>query len=252
MARKILVVDSSATMRRIICDMILANVNDAELAEASDAEEAWKRMGEEDFHLMLFSWEPSGDDWLDFFKRLREKPAEEQAAALLLTSDVKRSYVQKALDAGVAEYLLIPFTPAELTGTMTRVCNPVTLRHSNRYSLPGTTAVLQQEQKSFKASVINISKGGLLCALDYDPDYKWMAPVMINVTFRIEGEEITATDLFSLPGRFSIVETNPDFTPRKIKIACHFFKVPPAAKKVLEMAFSMAEVQEKLLHAESQ
>ena len=251
MARKIMIVDSSATMRRIIRGIILANVNDAELTEAADAKEAWQLQEKEDFHLMLFSWEPSGAGWLDFFKRLKKKPAERQTAAILLTSNAKRPYVREALAAGIAEYLVIPFSPAELTGIINRVCNPVTLRHNSRYSLPDTTAVLRQEQKSFEAAVVNISEGGFLCELDYAEDYKWTAPAMVSITFRIEGEQITAADLYALPGRFSIIKTNPDFTPRKMKLACRFFNVPPAAKQVLEKVFSMAAMQEKLLHTNS-
>ncbi|MDA8164426.1 MAG: response regulator [Desulfobacteraceae bacterium] len=247
MARRILIVDRSATMRRIIRGMILANVNDAEVAEAADAADAWQQLADEDFHLMLFSWEPSGAAWLDFLKRLREKEGDRQTAAILLTSSAKRPYVREAVTAGVAEYLVTPFTPAELTGLMNRVCNPVTLRHSRRYSLPDTTALVQQEQKSFQAAVVNISEGGVLCELDYAADYKWTAPAMVSITFRIEGEQITAEDLFALPNRCSIVESNPDFTPRKMKVAYRFFNVPPSAKQVLETVFNMAEIQEKIL-----
>jgi CheY-like chemotaxis protein len=251
MARKILIVDNSATMRRIISGMILSGLSDAEIAEARNAYEAWEQLRNQEFHLMLFSWEPSGTAWLNFFMRLGQRPAERRLSSIILTSGADQPHVREALNAGVSGKLVIPCTQIDLTNIINQVCNPLTLRHTSRYSLPDTTALLQQEGRSYQAAVINVSKGGLLCELEYMEDYKWAAPVTITITFRMDGKQFAAKGLFSLLSRFIIVETNADHSPKKVRVAYRFSKVPPAVQGVLDDVFGVAEELEKLLSSQS-
>jgi CheY-like chemotaxis protein len=247
MARKILIVDNSATMRRIIGGMILAGFGDAEISEARNAYDAWEQLRNQDFSLMLFSWEPSGNAWLNFFMRLGQRPAERRLGSIILTSGVDQPHVREALQSGVSGQLAIPCTQIELTDAINRVCNPVTLRHTSRYSLPDTTALLLQEGRTYKAAVVNVSKGGLLCELEYIEDYEWAAPVTITVTFRMGDKQFAVKGLFSILSRLMVVESNADHSPKKVKMAYRFTKIPPAAQDVFDDVFGVAEKQEKLL-----
>jgi CheY-like chemotaxis protein len=250
MARKILIVDNSATMRRIIGGMILASLSDAEITEARNAYEAWEELRKQEFNLMLFSWEPSGSAWLNFLMRLGQRPVERRPGSIILTSGADQPHVRDALHAGVSGKLVIPCTQIELSDVINRVCNPLTLRQNSRYSLPDTTAFLQQEGRSYQAAVINVSKGGLLCELEYIKDYKWAAPVTITVTFRMDGKQFTAKGLFSTICRLMVTETNADHAPKMIKAAYRFSKVPPAVQDVFDDVFGLAKEQEKLLSSQ--
>jgi CheY-like chemotaxis protein len=246
MARRILIVDDSPTMRRIIGSMILASLSDAEITEARNAYEAWEQLRNSDFHLMLFSWEPSGVAWLNLFMRLGQKPANRRPGSIILTSDVNQPHVREAMKAGASGQLVIPCSQIEMTNVVNRVCNPLTLRLTHRYSLPGTTALIQQEGRSYQAGVINVSNGGLLCELEHMEDYKWAMPVTITVTFRIDGKQLAAKGLFSILSRLIVLETNADHSPRRIKAAYRFSKTPPAVQDLFEEIFNKMAQQEKL------
>jgi hypothetical protein len=111
-----------------------------------------------------------------------------------------------------------------------------------------TTALLRQEQKSFETEGQH-QRGGILVRARLCGGLRVDVPVMVSITFRIEGEQITAADLYTLPGRFSISRPTLTSPPRKMKLACRFFNVPPAAKQVFEKVFRVAAMQEKLLHS---
>jgi DNA-binding NarL/FixJ family response regulator len=247
MARKILIVDSSSTMRKIIGSMIMANLSDVRIAEAKNAYEAWDQLKANDFQLMLFSWEPSGATWLNFFLQLKKRPIEQQTGSILLTSDATRPYVKEAKSAGITETLIIPCAKFELTNAINRVCNPMGLRQSNRYSLPDTTALLQQEGRNYHASVVNISKGGLFCEFEYLEDYKLTAPVTITVTFQLNGKQSVVKGLYSILTRYCVLDTHTDHSPNRIRMAYRFTKVPPAMQDVFEKVFEFADEQENLL-----
>lgn len=248
MARSILIVDSSAARRKILASMIMANLSDIGITEARNAYDAWDRLQHESFHLILFFWEPSGEAWLNFFLRLKKHPTGSQTRAILLTTDSSHPYVGEALRVGVAEALVIPCTKMELTNAINLVCNPVTLHQSPRYSLPGTTALFQQESRSYHAKVINISLGGMLCELDYIEDFAIMMPVTVTVTFQQDGKQLVANGLYSLLTRFSVLDTNADYSPNRIRVAYRFIKAPVAVQELFREIFQLADDQENLLH----
>jgi len=251
MARRIMIVDRSGSLRRILKNMILANINDAEVAEVSDADEARERLSSDpgDF-LVLFSGESVTDEWLDFIRQSLARAGRCPLVFVLFTSRAKQDLLKKVKEAGVKERLAIPCTPESLTEIVNLVYNPLVLRDDRRYSIQDTIASFDQRGQSFKASVINISKGGMLCEMAYDEAFKWAAPVMASVTFTAAalGDQVTAAGLYSTVSRLLVQNAYPDFSPKTIRIAMQFISVPPDAMKVLEGIFAKADT----LHGNSE
>ncbi len=108
---KILVVDDSATMRRII----IKNLNDAGYAEIVEAENGLEAIGKMGgVNLVLTDWNMPVMDGLSFVKEIRQNEAFAQVPIVMITSIGGKKEVIDALKQGVNNYVVKPFTPSIL------------------------------------------------------------------------------------------------------------------------------------------
>ena len=247
MARNIIIMDSSASMRRIIRTMIQATVNDAVVSEAQDAEEARGLIEDAHYHLVIFSRESSGKKWLEFAQKKLALPEPQRTKFVLFTSTKKRDYIEEIKRYGIEEYFTIPCAPNVPGELITRLCTPFSLRKARRYSVPGAVASLEQGNDTYQAEIINFSEGGLLCELEAQARFNWFFPAMINLEILLEGATLKVAGLYSVARRLMVVEANSDYSPRRIRLACRFISVPEESKKQLLQVFSVIEKQEGLL-----
>lgn len=251
MAREIMIVDSSASMRRILRTMIFANVNDAKIAESQNVNEAMGKLEQHRFHAVLFSKESSTDQWLDFIITNRRTSSDDKKPGFVLFTSSKHHAVVEEMKAfGVTECVTIPCKANELAEVVTKVCNPFVLRDARRYNLPDTTVVVEQGGERFHAEVVNFSEGGMLCEMDHSDKYMWQSPVMATINFMIDGEKEVASGLYSITTRLVVLESNPDFSPRRTKVAFKFEIIPEASSAVLNKVFDYVEKLEQKLGVE--
>jgi len=244
MSRQILIVDQSASMRRIIKTMILAEVNDAEVAEAQDVVEALARLKDCSYNLVLFSRESSTDQWLDFMRKRGATNGQGKTGFVLFTSSRQKKAIDQFKAHGVKEHLVIPCSPHELGELINRVCSVFTLRSGRRYSLSSATAILEQGANSVTAELINFSDGGILCELAQIGSYNWAAPAMVTLNLPLNGDNCVATGLFSVTTRLSVSESYADHTPKRIRVSFRFLAIPAETRKALDKAFAYIEKQE--------
>jgi two-component system chemotaxis response regulator CheY len=106
---KCLVVDDSATMRRIVVNA-LKSVGMAEVVEAGDGQEA---LGKCDaaIDLVVTDWNMPVMGGLELVKALRASPATARLPILMVTTRGTKEDILQAVEAGVNNYILKPFTP---------------------------------------------------------------------------------------------------------------------------------------------
>ena len=251
MARNIIIMDSSASMRRIIRTMIQATVNDAVVSEAHDAEEAQGLIEDARYHLVIFSKESSNKKWLEFAHKRVVLPEAQRTNFILFTSSKKQDYFEEIKRYGIQEHIIIPCAPNSLGELISRTCTHFAMRATRRYSVPDSVASLEQGSNSFPAEVINFSEGGLLCELEAPPQLNWFMPTMINMEFYLDGATLKVAGLYSVARRLMVVDANPDYSPRRIRLACRFINIPEESKKQLAHVFEVIEKQEGLLGLEA-
>jgi len=244
MARNIIVMDSSASMRRIIRTMIQATVNDAVVSEAHNAEEAQGLIEDARYHLVIFSRESSNKNWLEFAQKRLALPEAQRTNFILFTSSKKQDYFEEIRRYGIQERIIIPCAPTELGELIIKTCTHFAMRASRRYSIHDTSASLAQGSSSFSAEVINFSEGGALCELDAPAQFNWFMPLMISLEFNIDGVKSKVAGLYSSARRLSVIESNSDYSPKRIRLACTFVTVPEESKKQLSEVFRLIEKQE--------
>jgi len=104
---RILVVDDSTTMRRIIANSLKA-VGFEDSVEAGDGQQALETLDGVD--MLLTDWNMPNMDGLTLVKAVRANPATAGLPIIMVTSEGARDEVMEALAAGVNDYIVKPFT----------------------------------------------------------------------------------------------------------------------------------------------
>jgi len=108
---KVLLVDDSATMRRIIARLF----DDAGLpspTEASDGEEAIVKFKAEKFDLVLTDWNMPNKSGLELVREIRAMGS--TVPVIMITTEADKSRIAEALKAGVSDYIVKPFDREKL------------------------------------------------------------------------------------------------------------------------------------------
>ncbi len=107
MSARVLVADDSSTMRKIILRS-LAAVGVPDATEAADGEEAVAKFGEGEFDLVLTDWNMPGKNGLEVIQTIRQ--TNKDVPIIMVTTEAEKSRVLEAIQAGVSDYLVKPFT----------------------------------------------------------------------------------------------------------------------------------------------
>ena len=113
MAGKVLVVDDSPTMRRIVANT-LKRIGYPDTEEAENGIDALTKLGEDVFDLIVTDWNMPGMTGLEFVKSLRANDDNKNMPVLMVTTRSAEEDVKEALQAGANSYIVKPFTPQVL------------------------------------------------------------------------------------------------------------------------------------------
>ena len=109
---RFLVVDDSATMRRIVVNS-LNRIGFEDTVEAGDGEEGLQRFGPE-IGCVITDWNMPKMTGLELVRGLRAHPHGASVPILMVTTRSVREDILAAIEAGVNNYIVKPFTPAVL------------------------------------------------------------------------------------------------------------------------------------------
>jgi two-component system chemotaxis response regulator CheY len=110
---KILAVDDSPTMRRIIINM-LRRAGFTNVTEASDGNDALEKLKGDDFNFVITDWKMPKMDGLAFVSNLRQFEEFKNVPVLMVTTKSVKEDIMEAMKAGVNNYIVKPFTPDTL------------------------------------------------------------------------------------------------------------------------------------------
>lgn len=107
MSTRVLVADDSSTMRKIILRSLQA-VGVPEAAEAGDGDEAIRMFHEGTYDLVLTDWNMPGKNGLEVIQEIRK--TNQNVPIIMVTTEAEKTRVLEAIQAGVSDYLVKPFT----------------------------------------------------------------------------------------------------------------------------------------------
>jgi two-component system chemotaxis response regulator CheY len=114
MPKKILVVDDSAMMRKIIIKSMRESGFDVDPLEAGDGIEAMKIFAAGGIHAVFTDWNMPNMDGLALVKEIRKSERETKVPIVMITTEVTPDKVKEAVLAGATNYIGKPFTTEKL------------------------------------------------------------------------------------------------------------------------------------------
>lgn len=106
---KVLVVDDFATMRRIVKN-ILKDIGFTNITEAEDGAVALKALQASPVDLIICDWNMPNMSGLDLLKAVRADPNLKATPFVMVTAEAQKTRVVEAVQAGVSNYIVKPFT----------------------------------------------------------------------------------------------------------------------------------------------
>ena len=122
---KLLIVDDSSTMRRIIHNALSSL--DADMEDAADGIEALAHLGNSPmgYDLVLLDWNMPNKNGFETLTAIKADPSLAAIPVVMVTTEAERAQVVKAIQAGACQYVTKPFEPETLVEKVNKALGKV-------------------------------------------------------------------------------------------------------------------------------
>ena len=117
---KILVVDDMVTMRRIVKN-ILKQLGFANVEEAENGQEALQKLQADTYGFVVSDWNMPVMTGIDMLRAIRADEKLRTTPVLMVTAEAQQSNLVEAVQAGVSNYIVKPFTAETLQEKITKI-----------------------------------------------------------------------------------------------------------------------------------
>ena len=117
---KVLIVDDFATMRRILKN-ILKQLGFKNLVEADDGTTAWEVLEGQNIDLIISDWNMPKMTGLELLKKVRASDTHKTTPFLMVTAEAQKQNVIEAVQAGVSNYVVKPFTAEAISDKLKKI-----------------------------------------------------------------------------------------------------------------------------------
>ncbi len=117
---KVLIVDDFATMRRILKN-ILKQLGFKNLVEADDGTTAWEALEGQKIDLIISDWNMPKMTGLELLKKVRASDGYNTTPFLMVTAEAQKQNVIEAVQAGVSNYVVKPFTAEAISDKLEKI-----------------------------------------------------------------------------------------------------------------------------------
>lgn len=117
---KVLVVDDMMSMRNIV-KRALREIGYQDLHDASNGEDALEKLKSGGFGLVLLDWNMPVMNGLELLRAVRADPTINKMAVLMITAEAKAENIMEAVQAGVSDYLVKPFSTQGLEEKLEKI-----------------------------------------------------------------------------------------------------------------------------------
>ena len=116
----VLVVDDFATMRRII-KTSLKKLGFNNVVEAEDGQDALNAMKKDNFCLIISDWNMPNMTGIEFLRAVRGDDRFKNIPFIMVTAEGQKQNVVEAVNSGVSNYIVKPFSPETLGEKLKKV-----------------------------------------------------------------------------------------------------------------------------------
>jgi len=122
MAKLILIVDDSASMRRVVSISLRSSGYD--VIEGCDGKDALSKLTGQKVHLIISDVNMPVMDGIAFLKAVKQMPAYKFTPVIMLTTESAEEKKREGQAAGARAWVVKPFQPEQLVSAVQRLCLP--------------------------------------------------------------------------------------------------------------------------------
>ena len=120
LSRKVLVVDDMMSMRNIVKRALL-EIGYKNIHDALNGEEALEKLKSGGFGLVLLDWNMPVMSGIELLRKMRADPTLQAIPVLMITAEAKMDNIMEAVQAGVSDYLVKPFSGQALQEKLVKI-----------------------------------------------------------------------------------------------------------------------------------
>lgn len=117
---KIMVVDDMSTMRRIVKN-VLKQIGFTNVEEAENGKEALDKLKGDSYGFVVSDWNMPVMTGIDMLRAIRADGALKDIPVLMVTAEAQKENIIEAVQAGVSNYIVKPFTAEALQDKMGKI-----------------------------------------------------------------------------------------------------------------------------------
>lgn len=119
---KILVVDDMSTMRRIVKN-ILKQLGFSNMEEAENGQEALQKLRTEPYGFVVSDWNMPVMPGIEMLRAIRADEKLKHIPVLMVTAEAQKENLIEAIQAGVNNYIVKPFTAETMQEKISKIFN---------------------------------------------------------------------------------------------------------------------------------
>ena len=217
MLKNILIIHESSTIRRIVRNYLMCDLDDAALMEGKSPEKALEMIHQYHFYAIISGLEMSTSNGYDIFDEVKKSKPNSSTPFLLISSADTKIHKQEASKRGINHYLPMPFSAKLLTDTIEAITPEKSNRRYKRINISNAKVTIHTDDGDVFAELINISEDGLLCDVSN----------IHNVAFEDTYLSISLPNQFSPPHindilcrlmRLNMIEWDANDSPQRIRM----------------------------------
>lgn len=217
---RFLIVDNSHTVISLVRKSIQYRFGAYHILEAADGAEALGILESNNIDIVLSSWELPNISGEELLYRIRNHNKFMDIPFILMTSNVKKDFIEHVFKKGVTGHLIKPFSAKALEDKIRESLNGANKRQTRRYAnLPKHQLTVKVKGKSFPTEVVNISMAGVLIEMVNNEELK----LFTTCELRLEVEKIRKLVINPLVG--TVIRLTADLSypsARLCKVAIYF------------------------------
>lgn len=208
----------------LVSNIITSRLGSDNIFTASNGAEALDLLEKNQIDVIISDWEMPKLSGEELLYQVRNDSRFKEIPFIMMTSLGGRDFVITAIQNGVSDYIVKPFTPEKLENAVRKAWNGANRRDAQRYSgLPRNKLSVKFDGKYFNAKVLNLSSTGALFSMKFSKEVQLFSRCELNLKFE-EISELGATHLGPIKGRVVRIEAENSFHPSSLQceVALYF------------------------------
>jgi DNA-binding response OmpR family regulator len=244
--RQILLVHPNRSIRALIKKYVFAELSDVEFFETENGCNALTELNMNPFDVVIVTTGLIDMPAAELKAKLAQTAHNEMTPFIVLSEDDNGTDRQRLMQLGFQHVVLLRVRPADLIAKINEACDPRKWRKDKRYYIPKAEVRIDAQGQTLDATLINISRGGVLMELiSFTPELLMESD--LRVTLRVS-ERTDVHEPRGLPCRLlrvNVTEWQPNSCPAAMRVTFAFTELDSEQTAAIERLLQLA-VEDKL------